>query len=487
MMKMTEIADINPWWSQGKNFETMDQDLKNIQGIYFQFREIDLSLNNIYFILGPRQVGKTVYLKKIIARLLRHDFPPRQIYYLNAELFISGAETAKALEYFFEANRNKPQFYIFLDNFTLVRGWTDIVRRIIADGLIRNGTLVITGSQDLNETEQSGIAMEPQAAIKIHYLKPLSFSSFVRQAAAEYGRTMPTTDAATMLKETAPALATVDYRLAIEPDRLWEAAKSLQPYAETLNLMLQAYFVTGGFPVAVNEHLGLVQRRSGPEAAEIITHALLADLARQDRREAVVRHLMKWLFDRYGSRFSYLKLGRELEITHVTAIQYLAILERAFVTETILAYDFHKRQPKTKGDKKVYLPDPFVRSALHAFAFGRDPAAIPGEVNRRPDGPDRLIEGIVIGHLRGHLGHDRIWFYYDPAGHEIAIIADTAAGFIGVDVDFGERIGRSGWKRVAAVPRYAVLSRASYDQAGRRIRVPAAVFLALLAPSDQAL
>lgn len=490
MMKMTEIADINLWWQFSKDFEAQDVDLKNIKGKNFQFHDIDLSLNNLVVICGPRQVGKTVYLKKIIARLLRQDFPPRQIYYLNAELFIAAAEVEKALEYFFEANRNKPQFYIFLDNLTLLRGWTDIIRRIIHQGLLRNGTLIITGSQQLTEAEKTALLMEPQTAVKFHYLRPFSFHDFARQTAAAYGANLAAMGGPLDFSTVPAALEKVhSYCFRTEPERLPEAAELLKDRVRELDLLFNEYCATGGFPAAINEHYS---RSKTPflekhGSAEVFLQSVLADCARQDRKEAVARHLIKLILNRYGGRFSYLLLARELEIIHVTVIQYLSMLERQFLTETTLAYDFRKHQPKLKGDKKVYVPDAFILCTLQGFATGRNPAEAQAgfaELNQRRD---RIVEGIVINHLRRHLGRDRVWFYYDLAGKEISAIVDTPSGYYGIHVDYNETAGIAGRKRVAAAANYLVLGHAAYRHHKRWRQLPVPVFLALLSSAENIL
>ncbi len=490
MMKMTEIADINLWWQLGKDFAAQDVDLKNLQGKYFQFRNIDLSLNNLCMICGPRQVGKTVYLKKIIDHLLHQNFPPRQIYYLNAELFIAATEVEKALEYFFEANRNKPQFYIFLDNLTLLRGWTDLIRRIISQGLIRNGTLIITGSQQLTEAEKTALLMEPQTAIKFHYLRPLSFNAFARQVASLYGANLTVAGGPVDFSAVPAMLEKVNsYCFHAEPERLTEAAESLKGQVRELELLFNEYCATGGFPAAINEHF---TRPKTPflekhGSAEIFLQSILADCSRQDRKASVARHLIKLILNRYGSRFSYLLLARELEIMHVTVIQYLSMLERQFLTETTLAYDFRKGQPKFKGDKKVYIPDAFILSALQWFATGQNQTEIPvgdAEINQHRD---RIVRGIIISHLRRHLGHDQVWFYYDLAGKEIDTIVGTSAGYYGIHVDYGETGGLAGRKRIAAVANYLVLGHTAYRRRARWHQLPAPVFLALLSANEKIL
>ncbi|MGF3522946.1 MAG: hypothetical protein ACQXXJ_07600, partial [Candidatus Bathyarchaeia archaeon] len=72
MVKISEIVNQNPWWKHGEKFATFDKNLRgaNEKPIFFKRKRIELEKRNIYVLRGPRQVGKTTYIKESINKLI---------------------------------------------------------------------------------------------------------------------------------------------------------------------------------------------------------------------------------------------------------------------------------------------------------------------------------------------------------------------------------------------------------------------------------
>ena len=118
MVKITEVNDQNPWWSQGVEFARYDKSLSKAQPVFFERRKIEPKKGNIHILRGPRQVGKTTYLKDFARRLIASRVSPRDILYLSLDFFISRRELRNAINYFLDSRRDADEVYLLLDGRT---------------------------------------------------------------------------------------------------------------------------------------------------------------------------------------------------------------------------------------------------------------------------------------------------------------------------------------------------------------------------------
>ena len=90
--------------------------------------------------------------------------------------------------------------------------------------------------------------------------------------------------------------------------------------------------------------------------------------------------ILKLISASYGSRYSFSKLSRGIEKTHVTAIDYVECLSNSFISFVLYAYDFNKKEAKLfleTADKegidhdKLGVPATFV-DGQHFIGFQSD-------------------------------------------------------------------------------------------------------------------
>ena len=96
MAKIAEIVSLNPWWKHEAEFVRYDNSLQKAKPIFFKRKGIELSKGSIYVLRGPRQMGKTTYLKDTIRSLILKGVPPRDIFYLSLDFFTSRREMKNA-------------------------------------------------------------------------------------------------------------------------------------------------------------------------------------------------------------------------------------------------------------------------------------------------------------------------------------------------------------------------------------------------------
>src|SRR3989304_1499032 len=105
MAKIAEIVSQNPWWKHEAEFDRYDNSLQKANPIFFKRKEMELVKGSIYILRGPRQVGKTTYLKDTIRSLIQKGIPPRDIFYLSLDFFTSRREMRNAIAYFINSIR----------------------------------------------------------------------------------------------------------------------------------------------------------------------------------------------------------------------------------------------------------------------------------------------------------------------------------------------------------------------------------------------
>ena len=126
MVQMSRIIEQNSWW-KGEEFIKFDKKLIELENARFKVRRrnIELQANNIYAIYGPRQSGKTTFIKSTIKNLLRGGTEPSSICYFDCDNLIAGSRTElrKVIDFFLEKMLSTEKGYIFLDEVNFVKDW----------------------------------------------------------------------------------------------------------------------------------------------------------------------------------------------------------------------------------------------------------------------------------------------------------------------------------------------------------------------------
>jgi len=174
-------------------------------------------------------------------------------------------------------------------------------------------------------------------------------------------------------------------------------------------------------------------------------------------QETYARQLLKEIIDKYGTRYSFSKLARDIEVTHVTTIDYLELLEQSFILTILHAYDFNKKGVKFKGAKKVYLQDPFIFYALKSYLTGRDVNDVIAETLEEEESLSKIAEGVVSNHLattqEKPLMKEKdtfLWFYYDTKGREIDNIMKINSTYIAIETKYKSEVN---FKDITRIPK----------------------------------
>jgi hypothetical protein len=247
---MQRLTSHNTWWSSA-DWERDDPDLSRLAQAPFEYEPDPLrgiDADGLYFLRGPRRVGKSVEVKRTVAGLIRRGTDPRAIVHFAC----NGLAPAEVRNLVLAAQRilgsQEGRRYWFLDEITAAQaGWPDAVAHLRDNNLeFRQDCVVLTGSST-REMDKAIKALADrrgqQTAGDDRLLLPMGFRDFC--SIIEPDRELP----------QPAALRPRDFGAAIWP----ESAYSLAPFLNDLVQLWELYLTIGGFPRAVWDYKATAQ------------------------------------------------------------------------------------------------------------------------------------------------------------------------------------------------------------------------------------
>lgn len=331
----------NPWWSGG--VLKYDPILENFDQQELKFRseligQIDLEKKLIYVLRGPRGCGKTIILKSLIRELIeRRGINPENILYYSCHNINSNEQLNEIIKVFLayaQERKNKDRLYIFIDEITLVKNWEKGIEYLRSAGLFGNAELFLSGSMLSGEK------------ILHEYLKNKIYKEIL----------IPTITFGQFVELLNPDLS----------DRL-NAESFTQELLDKLEYYLEIYFLTGGFMAAINNYknFGSVKQ---PVYSNFI-YWLIADIAKMGRDLVMFRQMLERVIFNLGKPLGYKTIAHSTKAkTHLTAEEYIKILEKMFVLHVVYQTDGEK-SAKSKA-KKIFFLDPFLFWTMYSYIYG---------------------------------------------------------------------------------------------------------------------
>lgn len=494
MVRISEIVSQNPWWKHGKGFVGHDRLLSKARDnpIFFTRRDFETIKENIYVIRGCRQVGKTTYLKEMIRKLIEEGFDPQRILYLSLDFFVSRRELRNAVNYFLDINKEAEDLYIFLDEITSIQDWNLELKYLSDSGAIKRTKIIATGSSSVALRRKGELLPGRGLEGNEYYIKPLSYREFVLQTVDHIKAHVEEREFYDSLDRIKTNLNEITIDLNWHLDRIYEQASRIAPFKKELEYLLRIYLTTGGFPQVVNDYLRkFAEKKVDPTLGEMLVRNILGDVAKLGKQETFARQILREIMNKYGTRYSFRKLAGDIESTHPTTIDYLELLEESFILRVLHSYDFNKKDMKFKGDKKVYLQDPFIFYSLESFLTGKNLNDVIAETLQDEKSLSEIIEGIVCSHLIMNkevpiLREPKtfLWFYYDTRGREINHVLRTDESYLGIEVKYQSGVSFKDISTVSQVKKYIILSKEDLGKEENILIVPVELFLALLGASS---
>ncbi len=279
-------------------------------------------LNRMLFISGPRQVGKTTYIKNKIAKLGGSYFnwddkEVRNAYNAEASFFVDSSKEGTIVAFDEIHKRHK---------------WKDILKGIY-DVHKDNYQFVISGSARLDTFRRAGDSLVGRYFLT--HIFPISIVELARKDFNEY------TSAKTLIKAMQDSKSNIVDR---------------SSYEDLIKL--------GGFPQSFFSGSESVWRRWQKQHQELLIREDLRDLSNIQKLDSV-EILVKLLRDRVSSTISHNSLTEDLQTDNKTVKLWLTQLEKIMLSFTV--------QPWSKQVIKSVRKNPKVY--FYDWSFVEDPGA----------------------------------------------------------------------------------------------------------------
>lgn len=433
-MEIRQITEQNPWWEDKEKInedEKVKEVLSKRQKIEYPFKKENT------LIIGPRQVGKTTFLKLFIKNLIDNGANPKRILYFSCETIKDFNDITEIAR--FSDSLMKGKKYLFFDEITFVDEWQRAVKFILDSPLIKDKFIFVTGSSSIALKKETF----PGRPIKINHFLPLSFKEFCSIFGSEN------------LRNPKGEIS------GLSVNEINEKAKDLFFYFSEIEKLFNLYIRCGGFPRSAYELIENEKIRE--ETYEIYWKWLIGDIAKIERSERITSSVLLGVLKNYGTRFSLNSIAKEMEIgSHVTVREYLEILENLFVLRNIFPIEIKKGVEAFRRMRKVYFIDPFL---FHVFKKQLTKTEI------REEEIPKLIEGIVAEHLIRKFG--KIFYYYQKK--EIDFYLENS----GIEVKWQKKVNKKDFPDIK-LRNKILLSRDQFEFfKDEMIIIPASIFLLL--------
>ena len=359
-----ELTLQNPWWENKSSILTDDKVIIATSvkpPITYRF------IKENAILLGPRQVGKTTYLKLFVKRLIEKGVPERNIIYFSCEPLSTKNDLISLFREISDLSVEEGKKYIFLDEVTSVEDWEKAVKYFLEQKIIPEFQLLCTGSNAL--LLKKGSERFPGRDISIRLFLPLTFAEYVNNV--------------TEIKFSPVA--------GFNLQKIYQHCKRMYPRLAKINRAFGAYLKTGGLPKPIYEYKEKKQISSG--TYELYVNWILGSLARLNKRESIFRSLVKGIVSSYTSQVSLNALAKDFQIpTHTTVETYLELLNQLLLTNLLYHVDPKTKTPQFRKNKKIYFQDPFFYSVFKGFTYGKYQDYSQAD-------EEKVIEGLVCQEL----------------------------------------------------------------------------------------
>jgi len=373
----------NPWWSDPLLIES-DDNVKVFESSnckWFPPLDIDLKKNIIYSLRGPRQVGKTTYIKILIRSILRGGVDPKNVLYLHSEIFANWRELLESLNYYLR-NIRRGRAYIMVDEISAVEGWPRALKYLYDIGMLRNNFVLVCGSHAMDVMR--GIELLPGRRGEYeetpdYVLMPMSFYEYV--------------------KTVKPKIVS-EIEEEIDVSSIEAAFESLYSFHTDLRGLLENYLVGGGFPHAQNHLLshGTIRKRFYDDFIAYVK----GDAHKEKISIIAMLQTARRIIETLSSPVSWRSLSHGTDYNYETIQKVAEFLRAAFVVEILYQPKPHRRviMPDFRRDKKIYFIDPFILYSFDIWTTGAQyPLNIVERWLRERELKGKLIEGIILRHL----------------------------------------------------------------------------------------
>lgn len=438
IMEIRQITEQNPWW-EDKSRIGEDEKVKESTARSHKIQNTFSEDNEL--MIGPRQVGKTTFIKLYIKNLIEKGVDPKRILYFSCEVLKDFSDILEIVR--FSDTLTKGKKYIFFDEVTFVNDWQKAIKFILDSPLSKDKVIHITGSSSIELKKETF----PGRQIKTIHFLPLSFKDFCLVFGSKNLKKE-------ILRNNIESLSVAGVNT---------KAKKLLFYFNEIDNLFNSYIVCGGFPRSMYEHME--NGKILDETYDIYWKWLVADIAKIERSERITISTLLGVLKNYGTRFSLNSIAKEMEVgSHVTIREYLEILENLFVLHSVFPIDMKKGREAFARMRKAYFTDPFL---FHVFKRELT------KTDTKEEEIPHLVEGIVSEHLKRKF--EKVCYYYQKKE------VDFYVNNVGIEIKWQKHVKKRDFSAVE-LKNKILLSKGDFEffENERTIIVPTSVFLLMM-------
>jgi hypothetical protein len=425
-----DLIKLNPWWEHESAIE-QDKHIRILNNFRYVYRspllDNDFMKGNLYTIRGPRQVGKTTFLKMFIRKLLK-TVQKENIFYWSCDNLRTKNDLIDLIgEYadFCKTMKTEPEF-ILLDEITGIEDWQKGIKFLIDNDISGDACYILTGSNliDLKKGSERLPGRRGKHGEDL-YMLPLDFREYVGLIDEEWFK-----------------------------EHEMDDIDKLRYHSRKLKIYFERYLMTGGIPLVINEFekIGEIPNYIN----ELYYSWILGDILREGKNEQTFKELIGSVIVSYSTPVSWDSLGKRTSASsHVTIGSYIELLSNLFVIHPCYFYDINQRRAVHRKNKKLYFFDPFILRMLSQ------------RMNLSVD-KEKIIEGIVGSMLKRRIGLDEI--YYTRVKKETDFVIPPATG---IEVKCQGQIGKADRSNIGLFDNYLLITKDDFDE----YTLPVHVFL----------
>ncbi len=358
-----ELAAANPWWRDPAGWRKADVQLRTAarSALDYDPRPLDdLTPGGLYILRGPRRVGKSTVLTRLISRHLDAGIPPRNILHVSVE----GRTDRDVVDIVRRASTtwlggNDGERLWVIDEITGVKGpWPEAIKRLRdSDPQFSADTVILTGSSAARFDEaRKQLAGRRHAERSDRSMFQMGFVDVCRALGIDLPESPHLTPA-----KLADAKTVTD------------AVAWMRPWIHSLIDAWDRYLRVGGYPQAVESE----SRTPGAGVGDLALRDALWDVVHGDALEGSgltptqTHAILRSITSSLGSLHSVQGLATAVGIAFGTAEARLESLRRAYV-----AFPIHREQglaPRPQSRAKWYFTDPRLARLASDFGIGGPP------------------------------------------------------------------------------------------------------------------
>lgn len=423
-----ELIAGSPWWRNPDGWQESDVQLRTATESPLDYDPQplhDLTPGGLYVLRGPRRVGKSTALKKLIARRLGDGASPRSILHVSVE----GRTAQDVVDIVRRGStawlRGDPGERLWvIDEITGVEGpWPENIKRLRdSDEHFSADTVILTGSSASKfEEARKQLAGRRHTERSDRTLFQMGFLDACRALGVELPQS--------------PCLAPA--RLG-EAEIVGAAVADARPWLPALIDAWDHYLRVGGYPQAVELELRTSQEGGDGALRNALWDVIHGDAFEGSALTPTQTHtILRSIASSLGSLYSVQGLAAAVGVAHATAEARLDALRRAF-----LAFPVHREQglaPRPQSQGKWYFTDPRLARLAAEFGAGSPPDMTAVSEQQIAVALLRSLEDETPG---AAVRHDTLLYYRSRTRAEIDFVSPAFPGTC-VESKFVDR----GWGR----------------------------------------